>query len=176
MKNKELFHQLRVLFATSVCCVAFGCAQNGTLSNDVKVAETVLLEIKSDELRFSNDNSKVISLISRLDNGGDGELSELKQECDIPDDSIFAQLLRRENYSYFLSQHVSSGNWNPKEFKDVKLINDTKHATLISKPVFTNDKKLALVFVSNAKRQYFYVLKRENEKWVGHKIFCLSIS
>jgi hypothetical protein len=121
-------------------------------------------------------NNHVISVIESQQKKFLGTLTETDIYHDLGKDSIFDKIFNDKEFDYLLSQK-SEAKWDIDKLKiDILLPYDKNEKTkdlssviIISKPIYTHNKKFALVEVGKRTWRYVMVYRKEDNKWIVYK-------
>ena len=78
------------------------------------------------------------------------------------------EILRKEQYDYLLNQEAVNSTWNKKHIhvKDQKLFfRNSKCNIFVTKPIYSKDKTLALVFIKVSNNSSIKLFERKATNW-----------
>lgn len=162
----------------------FSCTSNKeNATEDILILNKIIKEIKTDNYKIVMDTSKnnnyLISRIEELkeyDFNNIFKLDSLKQILGIENDKIINSIFNKKKYDYLISQKFNS-DWNFNKLSisnrkkiETSQIHKSENNISISKPVFTQNKKYALVYVCEKTRCGIRVLDFTENQWRNHTI------
>lgn len=168
----------------------FSCSSNKNIASDNdSIFKLIANDIQSKNINNvicfnkSNNNLSVVSLIKEskiaTDKGGK-ELEEFKQINGIKNDSELNLIFNPKDYNSMISQE-SNSFWDDSRINNFSFCNVEANTiytkkVYISKPIYTKDKTLALIYINKGgSSSYILVLKREKENWKEIKIISPTI-
>jgi hypothetical protein len=102
------------------------------------------------------------------------ELDRLKQSSNIKNDTLLtSEIFNKTNYTHFINQLEENSKWDKKWIKNKIEFhkNKSNKYIYISKPVYTINKKFALVYVGKKTSVFTIVfIKNEELNWEEYKI------
>lgn len=133
-------------------------------------------EIQKDKkftLSKDNSNSYLIEMFKKFEAAKEEkELNTLKEEYGIKNSLEY--IFNNREYSNFIKQYVDS-NWDFSKINVVVLDKDIKSKINISFPIFTKDKKTAIIFMTTKTRGMSIVFNKVNGNWIEKEAFDFQI-
>lgn len=149
---------------------------NQLLDNAVKLHQDKNISFKE-----SNNNEFIISIIKELKKhdfeSNKSKLDSLKKDIGIYNDKKFEDIFNQNEYDFLIYQNENS-TWDYNKINDTKIhkykkgVFIEKQITIqISKPIYTIDKKYAIIFVGKNTSSYMLIYKKEGQAWVECRLF-----
>ncbi|WP_299891368.1 hypothetical protein [uncultured Lacinutrix sp.] len=171
-----------------LCILFFSCInkEQNQVNDDYlilnKIIKTTNTQVSNriTDLKLNNNNEYVVSIVNKLykdekKNNLKG-LDSLKQDIGIiKGDSILDSIFNLKQYEHLISQKHNT-KWDLKLvnelFKEkVDNENDSK-MIYISKPIYSLDKKIALVGIKRKTSMSISIYKKTNGEWIEHRLIA----
>jgi cobalamin biosynthesis Co2+ chelatase CbiK len=169
--------------------VAFSTLQtqsSWSVKNDYIFLNKILDKVKKQNpnkdisLCSSDDNRNIVSIIENLKKyeieKKTYKLDSLKQELGITKDSVFLKIFNPNEYNNLINQKQNT-EWDFKKIKVKNVTNYVKNDFTskgvrvgVSKPIYTSNKKFALVSVSISNSSCILVFKKNKTSWEEYKL------
>lgn len=176
---------LSLLFFFSSFCFILNDTRDYTIINNELLKVKSKNPTKSILLKESNNNEYVISIITQLDSlekvGSKEKLVSFKQEIGITEDKKFNLIFNQKEYKHLLSQKSINLKWNFKKISNAISYSSPnekrkdKIVIYLSKPIFTQDNKFAIVYSNNEKTSYLIIFEKIKNEWKEYKIISPNI-
>lgn len=181
-----LMSKIFIFFIVNFMIISSCFAQNDEdylILNEFLASTKIVSKIDTIYLRPSNQNSFSIGVVEseryKEEYPGAPENMELDYGfISIQRDSVVDQILNEQEYDYLLTQKANS-EW---DFSKINVPNVFQYASnrkkrgneiiSVGKPVYTRDKKAALVSISYYTRSGIMVFRKINGQWLGNKIIA----
>lgn len=150
-----------------------------------KAIESSNLITSNKTLELNSNNEYVILILNKLyKNKKDNHikiLDSIKQDIGITKgDPILDSIFNLKQYEYLISQKNDKYQWNLDLINKLPKIGSVDRNNLetisISKPIYTLDKKLALVGIMRKTSMGISVYKKTNQEWTEHKMIAPIIT
>lgn len=180
MKDKALKDQVvnKIFYLLLLMSVVCNC-QNLIQDDDYLITDSFKHTNNRSEasLDAKNDNIYVIKLIMQL---REAELVESQYTIDSLKMSLnvirpgqsrndgFNDLFSLNEYDYLISQK-HQGYWGKKIISNFNLENNNNSKIFFSKPIYSSNRKWALVYKNSGTSSFILVLKKENNTWIEYK-------
>lgn len=163
------------------------CKNEINLKNDYIIFNKIIEKTNSDKyhiiIKKSNNNEFVVSKISELSNATNQlKQDSLKQVYGIKNSVINNLIFNKNEYHFLITQKYDSiWDFDKISKKNKQLIkvskkNLIKNKIVISKPIYTRDKKFALVKIHNKSMLYIQVFQNKNNEWIEKNLFSSYLS
>ncbi|WP_445455757.1 hypothetical protein [Flavobacterium sp. HNIBRBA15423] len=151
-------------------------------NNDYEILNYIVNKNASESicLEENRNNNQIISIVKELqeidDKGDLLEMDSIKNNYGIQKNEIFENIFNPVSYEHLLKQKDNS-NWNFNNIKNPKIKkckenNNNKTVLYVSKPIYTNENKFALVHITKRTTSYILILQKSKNEWKEYKIIA----
>lgn len=185
----KALHVNKIYFIFTVLLFSYECFNTENIDDDINdyiIINDILnnrnvKKLKELNLFFEKSNNNIITIFEELDfyesQNNKIKIDSIKSELifNAKDyDSIIEKVFNKKEYGNFIAQKITT-KWN-KKYIGNKKINLTKKLVnyiCISSPIYSNDRKIALVQVETSTLSSIYIYVKDNDNWSLHKLIAL---
>jgi len=153
-------------------------SKENSKNDDYDILNILMIKNQKDKicLNSSNDNEYVISIFEEWELANEMGINELEnfyKEKGINDKENYKQIFNFQELDNFISQKEKSEWKISNKTIDLCIDSNTKNQNkiFISKPIYTIDKKFALVCISKGKNSFIEILMKNKNEWTEYKSF-----